>query len=605
MRARDGGEKALVRQSLTPLGAERLKKECALLTLIHSMDEESEAARSFPALEDSAGTSAFWFAMGWIEGKTVEQLVRGRPMSRSSALSCLISVAEKLVFLHGLTPPVIHRDIKPQNVVIDPCGQCHLIDLGISRRYQQDAAEDTVVSGTRAVAPPEQFGYRQTDERSDIYACGVLLRYALTGAYEEKADEGLDEVMRKIIGKASAFDPDQRYQSAEELMRDLLSARFGLSCRRPMPKKKKRRLIAACLCLALLGAAVPLAFHFDAPGLIARALSPAYQFREPLIEQAVREALRKPEGELSKEDLNQVTSLHIYGKQIYQYEGQFWFRGKYDYAYLYDFQQSGLFEQNGGISSLEDVKALPNLTELSVYNQNISDLEPLRGTKIARLGLAHNPITSLAPLRGNGNIQYLNISCLPLDGLGDVSTLSGLRELNLSDTQVNSVEILTSLPLRRIQLYGVSLRNVWELSRMTELETVELQNLDQEGVNALAMLQHLTSLTVTHPMGLPLKALEPLNLLEKLYFYGGETTVPTEGTVRLPHLRSLDMANGQFPDFRWLADMPELREVYFLNAQVSSLDGLDAPPLLMNITCGEPLASRIREAYPDKNWNLQ
>ena len=605
MRARDGGEKALVRQSLTPLGAERLKKECALLTLIHSMDEESEAARSFPALEDSAGTSAFWFAMGWIEGKTVEQLVRERPLSRSAALSCLISVAEKLVFLHGLTPPVIHRDIKPQNVVIDPCGQCHLIDLGISRRYQQDAAEDTVVSGTRAVAPPEQFGYRQTDERSDIYACGVLLRYALTGAYEEKADEGLDEDLRKIIGKASAFAPDRRYQSAEELLRDLLSARFGLSCRRLMPKKKKRRLIAACLCLALLGVAVPFAFHFDAPGLIARALSPAYQFREPLIEQAVREALGKPEGELSKEDLSQVTSLHIYGKQIYQYEGQFWFRGKYDYAYLYDFQQSGLFEQNGGISSLEDVKALPNLTELSVYNQNISDLEPLRGTKIARLGLAHNPITSLAPLRGNGNIQYLNISCLPLDGLGDVSTLSGLRELNLSDMQVNSVEILTSLPLRRIQLYGVSLRNVWELSRMTELETVEVQNLDQEGVNALAMLQHLTSLTVTHPMGLPLQALEPLNLLEKLYFYGGETTVPTEGTVRLPHLRSLDMANGQFPDFRWLTDMPELREVYFLNAQVSSLDGLDAPPLLMNITCGEPLASRIKEAYPDKNWIIQ
>ena len=219
--------------------------------------------------------------------------------------------------------------------------------------------------------------------------------------------------------------------------------------------------------------------------------------------------------------------------------------------------------------------------------------------------LADNPITSLAPLRGNGNIQYLNISCLPLDGLGDVSTLSGLRELNLSDMQVNSVEILTSLPLRRIQLYGVSLRNVWELSRMPELETVEVQNLDQEGVNALAMLQHLTSLTVTHPMGLPLKALEPLNLLEKLYFYGGETTVPEEGTVRLPHLRSLDMANGQFPDFRWLADMPELREVYFLNAQVSSLDGLDAPPLLMNITCGEPLASRIREAYPNQNWNIQ
>ena len=605
MRSRDGGEKVLVKQSLTAFGAEQLKKECSLLTLIHSEDEHSEAARSFPALMDSAGTNSFWFAAGWIEGQTVEQLTQNELMSRTAALDCLISVTEKLIFLHSLKPPVIHRDIKPQNVVIDPMGQCHLIDMGISRQVRQNATEDTFISGTRAIAPPEQFGYRQTDERSDIYSCAILFRYALTGSYEEKADVGLDPDLRQIIGKAAAFDPDQRYQSAEQLLNDLLTARFSLRFRPGMTAKQKRRLLLAVACLCLLCAAVPLSIHFDVPGMISRAMSPAYQFRESLIEQAVREALMKPEGMLTREDLSQVTSIHIYGKQVYQYEEQFWLVGKYDYAYLYDFQQSGLFEQNGGISSLEDVKALPNLTELSVYNQNISDLEPLRGTKIARLGLAHNPITSLAPLRGNGNIQYLNISCLPLDGLGDVSTLDGLRELNLSDMQVNSVEILTSLPLRRIQLYGVSLRNVWELSRMTELETVELQNLDQEGVNALAMLQHLTSLTVTHPMGLPLKALEPLNLLEKLYFYGGETTVPTEGTVRLPHLRSLDMANGQFPDFRWLADMPELREVYFLNAQVSSLDGLDAPPLLMNITCGEPLASRIREAYPNQNWNIQ
>ena len=255
--------------------------------------------------------------------------------------------------------------------------------------------------------------------------------------------------------------------------------------------------------------------------------------------------------------------------------------------------------------TLEDVKALPNLTELSVYNQNIQDIEALRGTKIARLGLAHKPIASLAPLRGNGNIRYLNISCLPPESLSDVATLSGLEELNISDMHVNSVEILTSLPLRRIQMYGVSLRNIWELSRMTELETVELQNLDQEGVSALSMLQHLTGLTVTHPMGLPLKALEPLNLLEKLYFYGEETSVPENGTVRLPHLRSLDMANGRFPDFRWLGGMPELREVFFLNAQAGTLEGLDSAPLLTNIWCGEPLASRIREAYPDQAWNVQ
>ena len=88
-----------------------------------------------------------------------------------------------------------------------------------------------------------------------------------------------------------------------------------------------------------------------------------------------------------------------------------------------------------------------------------------------------------------------------------------------------------TLSFRRLQMYSVSLRNFWELQRLSELDTLELQNLDQEGVQCLSKLQHLKNLTVTHPMGMPLKALESLNTLEQLYFLRWRNVCPGKDVV--------------------------------------------------------------------------
>ena len=609
VRDRDSRRKMLLKRALTPEGTELLKNECRMLAQIHAQDAVSAIARLFPAVCGSGEEGGFWFVREWIEGHTVAEMTeagRGEPgMGRAEALGCLISVTEQLSFLHGLQPPLIHRDIKPQNIVIDPCGQCRLIDLGISRLFRPGQNMDTVVSGTQATSPPEQFGYAQTDARSDLYSCGVLLRFALTGDYGEGADAALPEDLRRIVRKATMFDPGRRYQTAEELLRDLLAARWGERLPRAERPRWKTALTVLLLAAVMAAAAAPWLIRLDLPGRIAAWINAPYTFREPLIEQAVREALGKPDGAITRDDLDQVTALHIYGKQIFQYEEQFWLCGNYDYCRIDALRESGLYRENGGIVSLEDIRHMPNLRDLSLYNQNIRDIEALRGTEIVRLGLAHNPISSLAPLRGNGRIAYLNISCLPLDSLSDVSTLSGLSELNISDLHVNSLELLTSLPLRRLQMYGVTLRNEWELQRMTALETLEMQNLTREGISALAGLPHLTALTVTHPMGLPLMAFVPLNRLERLYLEGSETTVPDAGALRLPDLSYLELNNGHFPDFRWLSGMPGLRQLCILNAECDSLDGLDTPPFLMEISCGAPLADRIRAAFPDAVWTVR
>lgn len=127
-------------------------------------------------------------------------------------------------------PPIIHRDLKPSNVIIGN-GQLTIIDFGIARSFRDDAYVDTAPFGTRAYAPPEQFGYGQTDQRSDIYALGMILYYLLTEKNPAAEDISLgfpalacSPALRQVVMRATAFDPAARYQTAADLKAAFLEA---------------------------------------------------------------------------------------------------------------------------------------------------------------------------------------------------------------------------------------------------------------------------------------------------------------------------------------------------------------------------------------------
>ncbi|WP_294414732.1 protein kinase [uncultured Senegalimassilia sp.] len=129
-------------------------------------------------------------------------------------------ICDAIVELHGrFDPPLIHRDIKPSNFMVD--GDTVLvIDLGIARTFDKDAACDTSHFGTRAYAPPEQFGYGQTDVRSDIYALGMVLFYLLceetpvpSTVQQRLSVHGVPESVRDVVAQATAFDPADRFRT--------------------------------------------------------------------------------------------------------------------------------------------------------------------------------------------------------------------------------------------------------------------------------------------------------------------------------------------------------------------------------------------------------
>lgn len=136
-------------------------------------------------------------------------------LNEEQAYDIAVQLADILVRLHQLEPAIVHRDIKPSNIIIEKNGHVNLIDFNAARHVNADKNEDTRMLGTVYFAAPEQFGFGQSDERTDIYGLGATINYIMTG---DKPGAGIAECrFSDILKKCLMVDAKDRYQSAEEL----------------------------------------------------------------------------------------------------------------------------------------------------------------------------------------------------------------------------------------------------------------------------------------------------------------------------------------------------------------------------------------------------
>ena len=169
--------------------------------------------------ERSAG--GLTVVMEFIEGDALDRFAVAFGAGDALALLVVPALADAVACLHErLDAPLIHRDLKPQNVIVRH-GSPVIIDFGIARSWREGAETDTAHFLTRAYAPPEQFGFGQTDERSDVYAMGKLLYFCLTGTTPPSVCDlgaclgaGLSEDCAHVVACACAFDPAARFQTA-------------------------------------------------------------------------------------------------------------------------------------------------------------------------------------------------------------------------------------------------------------------------------------------------------------------------------------------------------------------------------------------------------
>jgi serine/threonine protein kinase len=172
----------------------------------------------------------YFLVMDYVEGRDLYNILkeRGEPFAEDQVLDWAEQICDVLEYLHEHEPPVIYRDLKPSNVMIDVKGRVKLVDFGIARPYEDNTDHTHVVSA--GYSPPEQY-WGAADVRSDIYALGATMFFLLTGSEPValhpscpvSANPAVSEQTNMVVYKATAQDPEERYQSARQ-MRAALSS---------------------------------------------------------------------------------------------------------------------------------------------------------------------------------------------------------------------------------------------------------------------------------------------------------------------------------------------------------------------------------------------
>ena len=155
----------------------------------------------------------------YISGETLEEkLEELKVLPEETVTDYLIQILQGVGKVHE--QGIVHRDLTPANILISTDYVVKLIDFGIARNPKENQKKDTLILGTVGYASPEQFGFLQTDNRTDIYAIGILLNKMLTGKLpNEQLTE--NKKYRKIVEKCIQIDPEKRYKTVEEIQKEL------------------------------------------------------------------------------------------------------------------------------------------------------------------------------------------------------------------------------------------------------------------------------------------------------------------------------------------------------------------------------------------------
>lgn len=176
--------------------------------------------------------AAHYLVMDYIEGKTLKELFekqRGQ-LSVRQILAYAYQLSECLNYLHGQAPqPIIYRDLKPANVMIDTRGQLKLIDFGIARLQKPGQIADTLQWGTIGFVSPEQMEGKPTDTRADLFSLGAMMYYLLTeGRYYmwqqldlHQVRPDLPEAFCQMVMALLSHDPEQRPDNAGKVSQQL------------------------------------------------------------------------------------------------------------------------------------------------------------------------------------------------------------------------------------------------------------------------------------------------------------------------------------------------------------------------------------------------
>ena len=542
----------------------------------------------------------------YIEGMSLAQMVLQKG-GISEAEICRISrkICQTAEQFQNPDEPMIHRDIKPENIVVTPGGEVVFIDFGTMRSYKKDGSRDTFVVGTRGTAAPEQYGYTQTDQRTDVYAIGQTMLYMVSESYEmnQLSECAVSRRMKKIIEKACSFEPDKRYGDAAQLRRAVEKCQAN-------NRKKVYKKAGAVLGLIAAGYILAI-FSPDGTVIENKRIETAEQsaaeeqiqaeitFREELIEEAVRKELG-----LSKTDkitasmLENVRKLRIVGKEILDDEDTFWGEGRH-----VDGKDSSFGSVRGNITDLSDLAQMVNLEELALCNQKIEDISGLKELPLKKLYLSKNMITDFSVLLNLIDLDTLCIFNLKMPVHSPITDrfsagFSIIQGMNLTD-----IDFLKNLSLDYLDMSNVEVENnIFEpLTEMKKLDTLCMCDVNEAAAETLSQMSTLKALFMWGDSTI-LENLKPLKGMTQLETLAFTTQISSlEGIEQFPSLNFLSVSFSLVKDLSPVTGAKNLQVIDISNADIENFEPLFGHSGLTEVHCTEEQKEEIMkiDSSPD------
>lgn len=562
----------------------------------------------------------------YIEGKNLEEYVAEDPYLRPERqLEILEEICQAVARLHAMDPVILHRDMKPQNLILDAGGHVHLIDFETAREYDGTKKKDTVFFGTEGSAAPEQYGYAQTDMRTDVFGIGKIAEY-LYEEYQVGYDPLTEKRMQRIIKKATAFDPADRYQNVQALLLAIRNVRRQTE----RGENKWLKAVVAIESIVLLLVLAGVLFFWtgfqktknmeeedyaatiaeqqikqqdeSAEDLSAQADSEEIVTLEgdPLLLQAIRETAGS--NEVTKRMLSGITRIAVIGDQIYTEETPV--EDLENIVYQDGFNDGMV---NGGITDLSVLTNLPNLKEVFLCNQKISDISPLQELPIEGLYVCGNQIKDFSPVEKMQELSTLYLVDNPVGKMPQLSGCTKLTRLALCGNDYETLDFLQGSSVCNLYAMGIYVEDesfgvLSTMQSLTELytgseqkqfyeilpELTELRTLSLWGGNfgtdltIVSKLVNLQNLFVNDEFVISLSGIENLQRLE-VFCMDGTNATDISPLTKLPRLQVVRLQGVPIVEFAPLFSCHSLQEVEADSSQKEKIEQLGDPVFMISV----------------------
>lgn len=438
---------------------------------------------SIPMIVDVLITKQFTVIIEeYFEGRSLRKVLdEDEFLSKEQFVSIFLSICNVLNYLHSRQPSIIHKDIKPDNIIVTNDYKIKLLDFGAARILKDMKSRDTMLLGTEGYAAPEQYGFSQTDCRTDIFGLGKLMEEIIATFHNDDLKK-----YSNIVKKCCELDPSNRYKDVQSIIDDIRAKQTSLL-------KDKRVLITICLGITILITAV-----FIVNGYFNKTEG-IYQFHSPAIAEAVAIQLEKEVDKITYDDLKSISELSIWGEKVIGKDDTItweWLPGNYVNQYTIN---GSVYHTRGSVNDINDIKYMRNLKTLQLVKQEIVDLSPLKDLSIVHLYLNDNFINDLSPLENMTSLYTLEVGGNPIKSIEALSKLNYLGELDISDTDCSNFDEINHMyNLKMLVMKNLNANNALFLKELYNLEYLDIENNNVEDISHLIGLNKLSYLNLAN-----------------------------------------------------------------------------------------------------------